>query len=284
MKGWVYVLTNKAMPDIVKIGFSTKHPELRALELDGTGVPHRYDVAYTALVNNPYTVEQNVHSMLVTNHENKEFFRISVNEAISAIKKCINEMSESIFFEEISENNLEKYTIEQARNYEDGNGVARDVFKAKTIYEKLAKENNPEAQGWIGWYYLYDDDANAVYKSTFKLGLEWISKAIENGDKSSINSVSHWRELFNKNACSYEVPFDLGDYLNIVKSLEIAANKGDQNTQFHLGNIYCYGVQIPRDYSKALYWFQKAAEQGHVEARENARTASYELHREKDHK
>ncbi|WP_295427803.1 GIY-YIG nuclease family protein [uncultured Thiodictyon sp.] len=33
MKGFVYVMSNKAMPGLVKIGYSTKHPELRAEEL-----------------------------------------------------------------------------------------------------------------------------------------------------------------------------------------------------------------------------------------------------------
>jgi len=33
MKGWVYVITNKAMPGLVKIGFSMKDTEIRASEL-----------------------------------------------------------------------------------------------------------------------------------------------------------------------------------------------------------------------------------------------------------
>jgi len=37
MKGWVYVITNKAMPSLVKVGFLTKDPGLRAKELGNTG-------------------------------------------------------------------------------------------------------------------------------------------------------------------------------------------------------------------------------------------------------
>ncbi|KFC76184.1 GIY-YIG nuclease family protein [Massilia sp. LC238] len=44
MKGWVYVITNKAIPDLVKVGYSRKDPELRAAELNNTGAPHPYMV------------------------------------------------------------------------------------------------------------------------------------------------------------------------------------------------------------------------------------------------
>jgi hypothetical protein len=37
MKGWVYIISNKAMPDLVKVGFSTKDPQLRAQEFDNAG-------------------------------------------------------------------------------------------------------------------------------------------------------------------------------------------------------------------------------------------------------
>jgi len=42
MKGWVYIIANKAMPGLVKVGYSMKDPELRAAELNNTGSPHPY--------------------------------------------------------------------------------------------------------------------------------------------------------------------------------------------------------------------------------------------------
>ncbi|MSP27118.1 MAG: GIY-YIG nuclease family protein [Methylococcales bacterium] len=75
MKGWVYIITNEAMPNLLKVGFSTKDPESRANELDNTGVPHRYVVEYNALVNEPRNVEQQAHVLFKAYHENKEWFR-----------------------------------------------------------------------------------------------------------------------------------------------------------------------------------------------------------------
>lgn len=87
MRGCIYIITNKAMPGLIKIGFSTKAPEVRAKALAGTGNPHRYVVEYDLLVQNPRAVEQKVHKSLSHCREGKEWFRCSVQEGISTIKQ-----------------------------------------------------------------------------------------------------------------------------------------------------------------------------------------------------
>lgn len=87
MKGWVYVISNRAMPGLVKIGYSTKDPELRADELDHTGVPHPYLVEYELLINEPYQIEQKTHKLLFAKREAKEWFRCTPEEAVVAIKQ-----------------------------------------------------------------------------------------------------------------------------------------------------------------------------------------------------
>lgn len=86
VRGWVYVITNQAMPGLVKVGYSTKDPVLRAEELGSTGVPHPFEVVFDALVNSPREVEQRAHLRLAGRRERKEWFRCSASEAISAIR------------------------------------------------------------------------------------------------------------------------------------------------------------------------------------------------------
>ena len=105
MKGWVYVISNKAMPGILKIGFSTKDPKLRAEELNHAGSPHPYIVEYEILIEEPYQIEQKIHKILSDNKEGKEWFRCSVKDAIAAIKEIaatsfIYEQSRSGLIEE----------------------------------------------------------------------------------------------------------------------------------------------------------------------------------------
>lgn len=99
IRGWVYVLSNKAMPDLVKIGFSTKDPALRASELEGTGIPHPFCVEYDVLVINPRDVEQSVHRRLMDCREGKEFFRLTTYEAIQAIQSELISRGESALLE-----------------------------------------------------------------------------------------------------------------------------------------------------------------------------------------
>jgi len=85
IRGWVYVISNPAMPGLVKVGFSRKDPQLRADELSGTGCPQPYQVEYDVLVIAPQEVEQAIHQRLIGKRDGKEWFRCSLSEAIAAI-------------------------------------------------------------------------------------------------------------------------------------------------------------------------------------------------------
>jgi len=86
-RGWVYIIVNQAMKNLIKIGYSNKDPLLRAIELESTGTPHKYQVVYDALVREPYIVEQIVHSKLKEFNESKEWFNCSIRVAIESIRQ-----------------------------------------------------------------------------------------------------------------------------------------------------------------------------------------------------
>lgn len=76
------------MPGLVKVGYSTKDPSLRARELDSSGFPHSFRVEADFLVDSPRDVEQRAHSQLSSYREAKEWFRCDVAIAASAIQHC----------------------------------------------------------------------------------------------------------------------------------------------------------------------------------------------------
>lgn len=88
IKGWVYIISNPAMPGLIKIGYSLKDPVLRAEELNNTGAPLPYKVEYELLVFDPRDVEQRVHNRISGLCEGKEWFRCSVHYAVSVIRDC----------------------------------------------------------------------------------------------------------------------------------------------------------------------------------------------------
>ncbi len=85
--GYIYILINPALPGIVKIGKTGRDPDQRARQLQGTGLPTPFAVAHQAYVEDCERVERAVHSLLVDHRvaENREFFSISVEDAVAAI-------------------------------------------------------------------------------------------------------------------------------------------------------------------------------------------------------
>ena len=146
MRGWVYVISNKSLKDILKIGFSTKDPVLRASEFNGTGLPYDYDVLYDVLVENPRDVEQRTHKKLSEFRENKEWFRVDLSTAIEAIKSVCGDI--------ILENKYVAVTLNSGlikdrnvschyKNYGDCSGELKSykgTLYCQKHYEKLKKQ------------------------------------------------------------------------------------------------------------------------------------------------
>lgn len=86
MDEYVYVITNRAIRGLVKVGFSTRHAHTRAAELGHTGVPHRYVVAFAVKVENGRLIERKAHRRLRRFAEGKEWFRCSIEVAKDAIR------------------------------------------------------------------------------------------------------------------------------------------------------------------------------------------------------
>lgn len=88
MAGFVYVMSNPSFPNLVKIGKSDRDPSLRKEELQTTGVPKPFKVEYWALVDDPSSVEKNVHIKLqhLREEKNREFFNCSVPDAVGSIQ------------------------------------------------------------------------------------------------------------------------------------------------------------------------------------------------------
>jgi len=86
--GTVYVLVNPEIPDVVKIGHTTRTASIRAKELSrNTGVPGEYRVAYQFKASNPKRLEEKVHRNLSRYRvQNGEFFKIDADEAAETIR------------------------------------------------------------------------------------------------------------------------------------------------------------------------------------------------------
>jgi len=91
--GFVYVLTNPAFPDRVKVGETGLLTEDRAKDLYKTGVPEPYQVAFIAMTSHRKRVEARTHERLGDRRPNpdREIFRMTVDVAIEAVRLAMVE-------------------------------------------------------------------------------------------------------------------------------------------------------------------------------------------------
>jgi hypothetical protein len=88
--GFVYLLSNPSMPNIVKIGSTERTIKERISELSSvTSLPTPFVVEYYLLVEDPICFEKNIHEELKEYrvNEKREFFQISVEEVIKKLHK-----------------------------------------------------------------------------------------------------------------------------------------------------------------------------------------------------
>lgn len=92
MRGWVYVLSNRGMPGLLKVGRTTEHPRTRAAQLHTTGVPTPFQVEYAVWVDCCDRVERTVHQELRPHRmdRKREFFTIELSAVVRAMENAVS--------------------------------------------------------------------------------------------------------------------------------------------------------------------------------------------------
>ena len=132
MKGYVYILSNKSMPGLLKIGKTTTSPAQRMAELHSTGVPTPFELELAVEVSDCDVSEREVHALLDTKRvmTHREFFRISVRKAIDQILSILGDykivdVRESHGIEEI------EASLENRRKEAESLRMLREVERAR---------------------------------------------------------------------------------------------------------------------------------------------------------
>lgn len=82
-KGYVYILSNPAMPGLIKIGRSENDPQIRAQQLYSTGVPEPFIIEFVWFTQDCVALEQEIHSEFSEKrNRGREFFSIEPKEVI----------------------------------------------------------------------------------------------------------------------------------------------------------------------------------------------------------
>lgn len=105
-RGYVYILSNPSMPDLIKIGRTARNVQQRASELYQTGVPTPFKVHYDILTPNCIEMESAAHEFFAPFRisDSREFFAIAAHHACDfltdylkhQLREFVNEFDESL--------------------------------------------------------------------------------------------------------------------------------------------------------------------------------------------
>ena len=90
---YVYCMTNKSFnPNIVKIGWTTNYPYIRAQQLYTTGVPTPFTIEFIIKTYDGRTLETRIHTHLarLRQSNSREFFNISVQELRNVLTNTLH--------------------------------------------------------------------------------------------------------------------------------------------------------------------------------------------------
>ena len=220
-RGYIYVLANSAMPDLVKVGKTTRTPAERAAELSKvTSVPTPFIVVYEQLVDDCTAAEQFVHTMLqqkgYRESDNREFFRAPVSEVIQIIIKMPAQFSsnsdfedneDAEFFSSESDDELDEFVLDDdedeepdypwqglwnaAWDYTFGNGnYIQDKEEAINLYKQAIKLGCLPAYKEIGDIYFHNKN--------HKKALEWYKEGAKKGDYYCYSKMAELFRLSNQ--------------------------------------------------------------------------------------
>lgn len=164
-KGYVYAMINPLYEGLVKIGKTTKDPEIRAKELSSsTGVATPFIVVYKRLFNDCHSAEKLAHSLLTDKgyrvNNNREFFKMPINIAIDTIIN-LPENQTSLIDDEVEDKETdENLYYELARNFHYGfNDSIIDYDKALQNYNKALQfeEEGCKEDIWEAMSDIYEE-------------------------------------------------------------------------------------------------------------------------------
>lgn len=170
--GLIYVLTNKYMPNIVKIGVTRRlDVQERMRELNGTSVPVPFECAFSCKVplDMLFEIEKAVHLAFDDNRvsQDREFFEVTP-EVVIPILKVIARLSSPA---------------------DDCTGYVQEVIKDEEEKRTRAKNMDFEALGLrVGDTLTYTRDNNITCKIAS-------NKSVDFGDKHGVSLSSITKEL-----------------------------------------------------------------------------------------
>ncbi len=149
--------------------------------------------------------------------------------------------------------------------YAQGRGVPKDYVKANYWFKKAAAQGG--SAGWGAQVALASEHPYAITNSQ----AEHLAKAAFHGNIEDLLKLKISARSGNAAAQMWWGGYwkEKKDYGKAIYWLERAADQEVAQAEYNLGVIYAKGQGVPQNYVKANYWYEKAADQGYAQAEYN---------------
>ena len=133
--------------------------------------------------------------------------------------------------------------------YRNGEGVAKDGYKALEWFKKSAELGDTDSMTNIGCMYI---DGDAIPQDSYK-AIEWLRKA---GDAGQLSALCIIAEIYRDGK---GVPKDVNKAIEwYIKAM----NAGNVIAPYNIAIIYEEGKLVPRNMNKAIEWYKKGVDMG----------------------
>ena len=185
-KGIIYILTNEAMPGLVKIGKTENSIEQRMKELYKTGVPVPFECFHASVVENIQDVEQRIHRAFdkFRVNKNREFFEIPPENILEILEmvEIENATPKEDFVETIDDKKAIKKLEKKAERF---NFKMVGIEPGAELY--FDKDESIKCTVIDNHKVLYDENEMSLSASALKvlneLGYNW----------KSAQGAAHWK-------------------------------------------------------------------------------------------
>ena len=157
----VYLLTNPAIPDLVKIGTTTTLKERMNVLSSASGVPVPFECYFACEVKDASKVEKSLHEIFSKNRKNprREFFEIHPEQA-KLILKLVSLNDVTPLDDSVVENQEERHALEKARKKSNrppftfsmvdiAVGSKLSFINKENVVATVVEDNNIEFEGEI---------------------------------------------------------------------------------------------------------------------------------------
>ncbi len=176
--------------------------------------------------------------------------------------------------------------------YEHGKGVQQDDEIAFEWYKKAAEQDYARSQNKVGLMY----EAGQGVKQDLTKAKKWYQKAVDNGYAKAEKQLVllNYKIQTNKTTSTAAIETSIQKTISCYKSSDsdsenlsrcsLQAKNGDIDAQINLAEIYEEGIGVKKDLEEAAKWYQKAADNGNIEAHDALEYLKKDLDKERQEK